>query len=435
MTRCHWASPGNGHGPESRVPLGDGFLDGGALSAHPEAVAGILHVAPYGEAPTPLTTPHLVRHLQTKPILSSGQCTSPFHDLFPIFSYSWALLVTTTGREHREGLWHPPGRPQNLKGTPLQKGKRSPQNQRGKHFKNQRDFSIIKGGTTPKAKRNYSKKETDCPESKEGSMPRSKGIAQKSKGRRPKKQREHPNSKGITQKEKGELPQNQRNHPKPKGSTTTTPKQISLKSKGGPPQKAKREPPQNLKVQHSKNYKGLPKTQRENHSKTQRHCPKIIGGTTKTQRENHPKTQRVCPKIIGGNTSKTNWISQNPQGEPPQNPKEALHPKKKENSTHKEIAKNSKQMPPQTPRESLQTQRDQHPKTSRDRPKSPPPHRDQGKPKTVSTSETHSGHHPRTQSNPPAPKRATIPHPQGDVSPEKISPLAVSSAAPTGKRL
>lgn len=339
MTRCHWASPGNGHGPESRVPLGDGFLDGGALSAHPEAVAGILHVAPYGEAPTPLTTPHLVRHLQTKPILSSGQCTSPFHDLFPIFSYSWALLVTTTGREHREGLWHPPGRPQNLKGTPLQKGKRSPQNQRGKHFKNQRDFSIIKGGTTPKAKRNYSKKETDCPESKEGSMPRSKGIAQKSKGRRPKKQREHPNSKGITQKEKGELPQNQRNHPKPKGSTTTTPKQISLKSKGGPPQKAKREPPQNLKVQHSKNYKGLPKTQRENHSKTQRHCPKIIGGATKTQRENHPKTQRVCPKIIGGNTSKTNWISQNPQGEPPQNPKEALHPKKKKTAPTKRLLK------------------------------------------------------------------------------------------------
>lgn len=37
---------GDGHGLEAGVPLGDGFLDGAALGAHPQAVAGILHVAP-----------------------------------------------------------------------------------------------------------------------------------------------------------------------------------------------------------------------------------------------------------------------------------------------------------------------------------------------------------------------------------------------------
>lgn len=43
--------PGDGHGPEAGVSLRDGFLDGGALGAHPQAVAGILHVAPCGEDP------------------------------------------------------------------------------------------------------------------------------------------------------------------------------------------------------------------------------------------------------------------------------------------------------------------------------------------------------------------------------------------------
>lgn len=42
--------PGDGHGLEAGVPLGDGFLDGGTLGAHPQAVAGVLHVAPCGEA-------------------------------------------------------------------------------------------------------------------------------------------------------------------------------------------------------------------------------------------------------------------------------------------------------------------------------------------------------------------------------------------------
>lgn len=43
---------GDGHGPEAGVPLGDGFLDGSALGAHPEAIAGVLHVAPGEDLPT-----------------------------------------------------------------------------------------------------------------------------------------------------------------------------------------------------------------------------------------------------------------------------------------------------------------------------------------------------------------------------------------------
>lgn len=79
-------SPGNGHGLEVGVPLGDGFLDGTALGTHTQAVAGVLHVAPCRDSPS-------ISHPKPHQLLSSQGIDKekPF-SLLPLFIFPSAVI-------------------------------------------------------------------------------------------------------------------------------------------------------------------------------------------------------------------------------------------------------------------------------------------------------------------------------------------------------
>lgn len=78
-------SPGDGHGFEAGVPLGDGFLDGGALGTHPQAVAGVLYVAPCRDNPD-------ISHPKPHQLISSGVYKEKPFPVLPLFLFPSAVI-------------------------------------------------------------------------------------------------------------------------------------------------------------------------------------------------------------------------------------------------------------------------------------------------------------------------------------------------------
>lgn len=78
-------SPGDGHGFEAGVPLGDGFLDGGALGTHPQAVAGVLYVAPCRDNPD-------ISHPKPHQLISLGVYKEKPFPVLPLFIFPSAVI-------------------------------------------------------------------------------------------------------------------------------------------------------------------------------------------------------------------------------------------------------------------------------------------------------------------------------------------------------